>query len=140
MLFHDKLQFRIYSLSQYIKNSKRLQRIWITKLPYLTSLSNFERKVSLFFVNIHSKNVISSQKFFYYLLLNKNLVNESRRPMKLKEPKFLDYTKQKPQVNSVLLTSLVVVMFYQNIYRILIELQSHIPISFSPTLGIYLAN
>lgn len=28
--------------------------------------------------------------------------------MKLKEPKFLDYTKQKPQVNSVLLTSLVV--------------------------------
>jgi len=39
--------------------------------------------------------------------------------MKLKEPKFLDYTKQKPQVNSVLLTSLVVVMFYQNIYRIL---------------------
>lgn len=60
--------------------------------------------------------------------------------MKLKEPKFLDYTKQKPQVNSVLLTSLVVVMFYQNIYRILIELQSHIPISFSPTLGRYLVN
>ena len=60
--------------------------------------------------------------------------------MKLKEPKFLDYTKQKPQVNSVLLTSLVVVMFYQNIYRILIERQSHIPISFSPTLGRYLAN
>lgn len=60
--------------------------------------------------------------------------------MKLKEPKFLDYTKQKPQVNSVLLTSLVVVMFYQNIYRILIELKSHIPISFSPTLGRYLAN
>ena len=60
--------------------------------------------------------------------------------MKLKEPKFLDYTKQKPQVNSVLLTSLVVVMFYQNIYRILIELQSHIPISFSPTLERYLVN
>lgn len=60
--------------------------------------------------------------------------------MKLKEPKFLDYTKQKPQVNSVLLTSLVVVMFYQNIYRILIELQSHIPISFSPILGRYLVN
>ena len=60
--------------------------------------------------------------------------------MKLKEPKFLDYTKQKPQVNSVLLISLVVVMFYQNIYRILIELQSHIPISFSPTLGRYLVN
>ena len=60
--------------------------------------------------------------------------------MKLKEPKFLHYTKQKPQVNSVLLTSLVVVVFYQNIYRILIELQSHIPISFSPTLGRYLAN
>ena len=31
--------------------------------------------------------------------------------MKLKEPKFLDSTKQKPQVNSVLLTSLVVVVF-----------------------------
>ena len=60
--------------------------------------------------------------------------------MKLKEPKFLDYTKQKPQVNSVLLTSLVVVMFYQNIYRILTELHSHLPISFSPTLRIYLAN
>ena len=60
--------------------------------------------------------------------------------MKLKEPKFLDSTKQKPQVNSVLLTSLVVVMFYQNIYRILIELQSHLPISFSPTLGRYLVN
>lgn len=44
--------------------------------------------------------------------------------MKLKEPKFLDSTKQKPQVNSVLLTSLVVVMFYQNIYRILVEPQS----------------
>ena len=140
MLFHDKLQFRIYSFSQYIKNSKHLQKIWIIKLPYLASLSIFERKATVFFVNIHSKNVISSQKFFYYLLLNKNLVNESRRPMKLKEPKFLDYTKQKPQVNSVLLTSLVVVMFYQNIYRILIELQSHIPISFSPTLKIYLAN
>lgn len=28
--------------------------------------------------------------------------------MKLKEPKFLDYTKQKPQVKSVFLTSLVV--------------------------------
>ena len=28
--------------------------------------------------------------------------------MKLKESKFLDSTKQKPQVNSVLLTSLVV--------------------------------
>ena len=39
--------------------------------------------------------------------------------MKLKEPKFLDYTKQKPQVNSVLLTSLVVVMFYQNIGSII---------------------
>ncbi len=60
--------------------------------------------------------------------------------MKLKEPKFLDYTKQKPQVNSVLLTSLVVVMFYQNIYRILVEPQSHLPISFSPTLRICLAN
>ena len=60
--------------------------------------------------------------------------------MKLKEPKFLDSTKQKPQVNSVLLTSLVVVMFYQNIYRILIELHSRFPISFSPTLKIYLAN
>ena len=60
--------------------------------------------------------------------------------MKLKEPKFLDSTKQKPQVKSVFLTSLVVVMFYQNIYRILIELQSHIPISFPLTLRIYLAN
>ena len=140
MLFHDKLQFRIYSFSQYIKNSRLLQRIWITKLLYLASLSNFERKTSTSFVNIHSKNVISSQKFFYYLLLNKNLVNKSRRPMKLKEPKILDSTKQKPQVKSVFLTSLVVVMFYQNIYRILIELHSRFPISFSPTLKIYLAN